>query len=340
MSETSEKLLYVISAKKELAWRSFKETFDYLYNIKMGLSEENTDKDEIKNKRLQAMRALDSLGHCDLDFSGDSSKWKVYAAPPVLVRLPCAGFPQAILAGARSPATIGQLSEACQSVGHHINLEVTEQFSELGLIPKRVAVQAEDVGELRAIGNLLKIPFIETPSAWSLLHFAASIDDYLATLEWSKEPELNWQSKTFDPISLQFQSIKETDCPLRLSQYSHPSRNTKFYYLWQDEKCAEIDRDWGRYAVLKALRRNVLIYDKCRFTMAVPASANLPRLLERALTLCSGYAAKYEKKSPRDRPQIQGFNLFSAVDPQIAEMTADKLGQRLLQQSLDYNIVR
>lgn len=332
MSENSEKLLYVISAKKELTWLSFKETFDYLYNFKIGLSEENTEKDEIKNKRLQAMRALDSLGHCDFDFSGDRSK--VYAAPPVLVRLPCAGFPQAILAGARSPATIEQLSEACQSVGHHIKLEVTEQSSELGLIPKRVALQAEDVGELRAIANSLEIPFIKTPSAWCVLHFAASIDDYLATLEWYNYTELNWQSKTFDPIYLQFRPIKETDCPIRLSQYSHPSRNTKIDYLWQDEKCAEIDRDWGRYAVLKALRQNVLIYDKRRFTMAVPASANLPRLLERALTLCSGYAAKY-KKMPRILPTIQGFNLFSAVPPQIAQMTAAKLGQTLLQQSLD-----
>ncbi|AFZ08876.1 hypothetical protein Osc7112_4581 [Oscillatoria nigro-viridis PCC 7112] len=331
MSETSEKLLYVISAKKEVAWLSFKETFDYLYNLETGAMEENTG---IKNKRLQTIRALNSLGHCDFDFSGDRSKSKVYAAPPVLVRLPCAGFPQAILAGARSPATIAQLSEACQSVGHHINLEVTEQSNELGLIPKRVAVQAEDVGELRAIGNLLKIPFIETPSAWSLLHFAASIYDYLATLEWSKEPELNWQSKTFDPISLQFQSIKETDGAIRLSEYTHPSRNTKVYYLWQDGMCAEIDLDWGRYAVLKALRRNVLIYDKRTFHMAVPASAKLPRLLERALTLCSGYAAKYEK-IPRVLPQIQGFNLFSAIPPQIAEMTAAKLGQTMLQQSLD-----
>ena len=333
MSETSEKLLYVISAKKELAWLSFKETFDYLYNLETGVKEKNTDKDGIKNKRLQAIRALDSLGHCDFNFSDDSSKNKVYAAPPVLVRLPCAGFPQAILTGARSPVTIKELSDACQSVGHHIKLEVTAQASESVLIPKRVAVEAEDVRELEAICNSLKIPFMETPSAWSLLHFSASIDDYLATIQWSKEPELNWQNKTFNPIYLQFESIKETDYPIRLTGYNHPSRNTKSYYLWQDERCTEIDLDWGRYAVLKALRRSVLIYDKCRFTMAVPASANLPRILERALTLCSGYAAKYEKM-PRVLPPIQGFNLFTAVPPQIAEMTAAKLGQTLLQQSL------
>lgn len=335
MFETSEKLLYIISAKKEVTWLSFKETFDYLYNLETGVREENTDKDGIKNKRFQVIRALDSLGHCDFNFSDDSSKSKAYAAPPLLVRLPSAGFPQAILAGARSPATIKQLSDACQSVGNHINIEIKEQASELVLIPKRVAVQAEDVRELEAIASSLSIPFIETPSAWSLLHFAASIDDYLATLKWSNDPELNWKRETFEPNLLQFKPPKETETNIRLSRYTNPSRNTKIYYFWQDGRCTQIDLDWGRYAIFKELRLNVLIYDKRRFTMAVPASAKLPRLLERVLTLCSGYtAAKYEKKLPSTSPPIQEFNLFTAVPPQIAEMTAAKLGQTLLQESL------
>lgn len=334
MSETSEKLLYIISAKKEVTWLFFKKTFDYLYNLETGVREENTDKDGIKNKRFQVIRALDSLGHCDFNFSDDSSKSKAYASPPLLVRLPSAGFPQAILAGARSPATIKQLSDACQSVGNHINIEIKEQASELVLIPKRVAVQAEDVRELEAIASSLSIPFLETPSAWSLLHFAASIDDYLTTLKGSNDPELNWNRQTFNPISLQFiEEIKETDINIRLSRYSHPSRNTKIYYLWQDGMGTEVDLDWGRYAILKARRLNVLIYDKRRFTMAVPVSAKLPRLLERVLTLCSGYTA-YVKKIPSTSPPIQEFNLFSAVPPQIAEMTAAKLGQTLLPQSL------
>ncbi|MBD1937661.1 hypothetical protein [Microcoleus sp. FACHB-68] len=330
MSESSDELVYVISAKQEMSWLAFKQGFDSLYTLHFAGNQ--LEKEELKSKRMATVRTLNALAHCEFDFTENYSK--VYAAPPVLVRLPSAGFPQAILAGSRSPTTIQQLSDACQSVGNHINIEIQEQASELGLIPKRVAVQAEDVRELQAIASSLSIPFIETPSAWSLLHFAASIDDYLATLKWANAPELNWKHQTFEPSSLQFKTIEKTDTNIRISRYSHPSRNTKTCYLWQDEMCTEIDIDWGRYAVLKALRRNVLIYDKCRFTMAVPASANLPRLLERALTLCSGYAATYVKKMPHD-PQIQGFNLFSAVPPQIAEMTAAKLGQTLLPQSLN-----
>ena len=324
-------MLYVISAKMEMSWVSFKEAFDYLYRLDATAS--SVELDGINYKRFQTVRALDSLGHCDFDYRDDGSK--VYAAPPVLVRLPCAGFPQAILAGARSPQTIQQLSTACKSIGNHIiNLEVTEQASELVLVPQRVAVQAEDVGELQAIANSLKIPFLETPSAWSLLHFAADIDNYLGTLQWYNSPELTWKRETFDLSCLQFRSSSSTagGQGVRLCRYSHPSRNTKICYLWQNGSCTQIDLDWGRYAILKVSGLNVLIYDKRRFIMAVPASAKLPRLLERALILCSGYAARYIENLPGDRPEIRGFTLFQAIPPQIAEITAAKLSQTLLLQ--------
>lgn len=317
-----------------MPWVSFKEAFDYLYKLHATTS--GVELDAINYKRFSTVRALDSLGHCDFDFSDDGSK--VYAAPPVLVRLPCAGFPQAILAGARSPQTTEKLSAACKHIGNYINVEIAEQLSESILVPVRVAVQAEDVGELEAIANSLGISFMETPSAWSLLHFAASIDDYLATLQWSTSPELTWKRQIFNPSSLQFRQNQETDTDIRLSKYRHPSRQTKIHYLWQAGRCTQIDPDWGRYAVLKAARLNILVYDQHRFMMAVPVDAKLPRLLERALTLCSGYVATFVQNLPFNHTGIRGFNLFRTIPPQIAEMTAAKLGQSLLLQSLDIKL--
>ncbi|MBW4496741.1 MAG: hypothetical protein KME26_27425 [Oscillatoria princeps RMCB-10] len=334
MSRDSDQLLYVISAKKEMSWASFKEAWDYLYRLQTPSGDLEQEESNYKNKLLRVRRALDSLGHCDFDFSDDGSK--VYAAPPVLVRLPCAGFPQAILAGARSPQTVQQLSDACQSVGGHVNLEVAEQPDKLVLVPKRVAVQAEEVRELEEIAKSLGIPFIETPSAWLLLNFSGSLDDYLATLKGSANSDLPWKRQTFDPRSLQFRQNQQTDIGIRLSQYSHPVRNTPLYYLWQDGQCAQIDRNWGRYAVLRAARVNVLVCDERRFLMAVPAGARLPHLLERALTLCSGYVATYTENLPAYSPEIRGWNLFRDIPPQIAEMTAAKLGQSLSRNFLTF----
>lgn len=358
MSSDNDELLYVISAKKEMPWASFKQAFNYLHNLH--LRGDNEEENNFKKIRLLTVYALDSLGHCEFNFADNNSK--VYVAPPVFVRLPCAGFPQAILAGARTPNTINRLTKACQSIGQHINIEVTEQRSELVLVPCRIAVQGEDVSELQEIASQLAINFIETPPAWLLLNFAASLEDYLADCQWSNESELNWKCQTFDPNILRFvpspSSMEDTSLMMvsniRLSQYQHPYRNTKIYYLWQEEKCTQVKRDWGQYAVIKAANIQVIIYDQRRFIMAVPVGAKLPRLIERALTLCSGYVPKFVEKLPLQKIilnssllkikgiagglNVTGFNLFRDVPPQIAEMTAAKLGQTLLLQPLDIKL--
>ncbi|MBD1929830.1 hypothetical protein H6F74_26875 [Trichocoleus sp. FACHB-90] len=335
MSRDSDQLLYVISAKKEMPWVSFKEVFNYLYTLKVAPAA--GDLNGINYKRFQTVRALDALGHCDFDFSEEGNK--VYAAPPVLVRLPCAGFPQAILAGARSPQSIHKLSEACKVIGSHINLHVSEQPNELVFVPVRVAVQAESTEELVMLADSLGISFDKQPGAWSLLHFAASLDDYLATRQWVARPELNLKRKDFDSTSLQFREPQNAATGIRLSKYTNPVRNVPVQFLWKDSLCTQIDGDWGRYVVLKLTGLSVLVYDERRFTMAVPASVPLPRLFERALVLCSGYAATFvpTKSMPRLNQKTSGFNLFRDIPPQIAEMTAARLGQSLLLQSLDIN---
>lgn len=325
--QRSDRLLYVISAKQEMSWKSFKKAFNDLYVLDLASGEEENQEINLKYERFQTVRAFSFLGHCDFDFNSNNSR--VYAAPPALVRLPCAGFPQAILAGWRSPQTIDQLSKACESVGPHINLEITEQPGEFMLVPVRVAVRVEEVGELEAIATRLKIPFIDTPPAWSILHFAGSLDDYLAKCQWRDEPELDWKSQTFDPVSWKWkkpEQVAAKESEICLKKYSHPSRQTEVYYLRQDGQCTEVDLDWGRYAVFKAKGQNVLVWDKGKFTIALPVRAKLPRLLERALALCSGFGPKTTELKGKN---AEKFNLFRDVPPQIAEIIAAKLAQTL-----------
>ena len=327
----SDRLLYVLSAKQEMNWTAFKSNFGSLYASIASVSD--LEKQSIKNKRLEVVRSLDSLGHCNFDFTGN----RVYVSPPALVRLPCAGFPQAVLAGARSPQTLEQIKDVCNALGKHINVEV-QSDNDLSLIPRRITVQVEDVEELRKIADSLKIHFKENPAAWEILNFSGSLQDYLATRKWSNAPELNWQRQTFNTNSLQFDSYQDTETNIRLSQYKNPKRNIQTYYFWRDGQSTEIDRDWGRYAVLSALHLNVLIYDKRKYMMIVPIGAELPCLLERALTLCSGYVPEYRDKIDclgKLLPKIRGFRLFQSIPSQVAEMTATKLNQTLIVQSLD-----
>ncbi|NJL89203.1 MAG: hypothetical protein HC916_04910 [Coleofasciculaceae cyanobacterium SM2_1_6] len=334
---SSDRLLYVLSAKQEMSWTAFKSAFSSLYTSIASVSD--LEKQDINNKRQKVVRSLQSLGHCEFDFTDN----RVYVAPPVLVRLPCAGFPQAILAGARSPQTLEQITGICNSLGNHIKVEI-EPDKALSLIPRRITVQVEDVEELRKIADSLKIHFKENPAAWEILNFSGSLQDYLATRKWSNDPELNWEKhQTFNTNSLLFQTSQYPDSIIRLRQYIHPTRNTQTHYfrrMGQNVKIehTEIDRDWGRYAVLSALHLNILVYDKRKFVMVVPSGAKLPCLLERALTLCSGYVPEYRDKIDslaKSLPKAKGFKLFHAIPPQIAEMTAAKLSQTLIIQSLD-----
>ena len=328
----SDRLLYVLSAKQEMNWTAFKSTFVSLYALIVSVSD--LEKQDIKNKRLEVVRrSLDSLGHCNFDFTGN----RVYVAPPTLVRLPCAGFPQAILAGARSPQTIEQIKDVCNALGNHIKVE-SQREDDLSLIPRRITVQVEDVEELRKIADSLKIHFKENPAAWEISNFSGSLQDYLPTRKWSSAPEINWQRQTFNTNSLHFDSPQDTETNIRLSQYKNLKSSTQTYHFWRDGQSTEIDRDWGRYAVLSAMHINILFYDNRKFMMAVPIGAKLPSLLERALTLCSGYVPEYRDKIDslaKLLPKVRSFSLFQAIPPQIAEMTATKLNQTLIIQSLD-----
>jgi hypothetical protein len=326
----SDRLLYVLSAKQEMSWTAFKSAFSSLYTLIANVSD--PEKQGIKNKRLEVVRSLESLGHCDFDFTSN----RVYVSPPTLVRLPCGGFPQAVLAGARSPQTLEQIKDICSSLGKHINVEI-QPDDDLSLVPRRITVQVEDVEELRKIATSLKIHFKENPAAWEILNFSGSLQDYLSTRKWSDAPEINWQRQTFNTNSLQFDSYQDSETIIRLSQYKNLKRNTQTYYFWRDGQSTEIDRDWGRYAVLSAIHLNVLIYDKRKYMMIVPIGAKLPYLLERALTLCSGYVPEYRDKIDslaKLLPKIRDFRIFHEIPSQVAEMTASKLNQTLIVQSL------
>lgn len=328
MLKSTDELLYVISIKKKISWEEFNKFLELLYNRHQN---GNFDENKIKNNRNKVVNFLQALGHCEFDFCDKNRK--VYAAPPVLVRLPLLDSAQAILAGARTPQTINKLRDSCQYFGEHIKVVITEQPEPI-LTPARICIQAKDVAELQEIANVLKIEFSDTPPAWSILHFAASLEDYLAPLKWEKMAELKTLKKgTFDPIYCKF-TESDTEVNTRLSEYKHPNTQQNIYYLWQEEKCAEVNRDWGRYVIFKELGINVIIYDKISCILAIPAGARPPKLLERALTLCSGYVPVYKPNLPDYKSEIRGFYLYRNIPPRMAEITAAKLGQTFSYQSL------
>jgi hypothetical protein len=328
----SERLLSVLSAKQEMSWAAWKKAFDYLSTTPTAT--EPFQIDSLRAERTDVLRALGALGHCDVEFD-ERGSGRVFVAPPVLARLPLAGLPQAVLAGSRTLQTVQQLVEACRNSGGEIKIEITAQLARLRLLPARVLVRAATPESLAQFAAAQNLEFDLQPAAWRILHFAGTLNEYLAGCP--AVGELNWARRDFTLETLQFRPAHATGADLRLSNYTDRVRNTTRCLFWQRGRARKVERAWGRYAMLQAAGLNVLIYDAQQLRFAVPVSAPLPRLLARGLALCSGYAAEFlpRQSLPYPHPEQRGFAVFQAVPPPIAELAADKMGQSLLPYSLN-----
>lgn len=319
-----DRLLYAISAKRELGWASFKKTFELL----CGQHLTKDDLQDMNFARYDTARGLDALGHVELDFG---STTRLYTAPPALALLPTSGLPEAILSGARSPNTIELLQAQVQKRGNTLQLDVRNQKEESQRFPARVAVTAETRDDLLSLAKEAGIAFQEEPASWKILNFAGSLSDYLAGIEWQRTDRLNWEEQQFNPQLLRF-STTPFDGEIQLIKYVHPSRQYPLHFLWRGVEAARVDPDWGRFAILSKAGRNVIHYERFAAILVLPATIQLPKLLARALCLCSGFVPRIISGSAvaGSPVNVPLFRLYVNVPPEFAQIVARKLDQMLI----------
>ncbi|MCI0627996.1 MAG: hypothetical protein L0387_41150 [Acidobacteria bacterium] len=315
-----DRLLYALSARRHMSWAAVKHAFDCLHET----DDDPNDGDSLRYRRGYTVRVLDSLGH--VEFDARPQQLRVIVTPPTIAVLPWRGLPTGVLTGARSPASVGQLSAAAKRFG--VLLDVHCQISDPQLHPSRISVVTEDLAHLTFFAREQGVHCTEFPAAWSLLHVAGSLDDYLGTLKPEGVGDLNWEREDFDPEALCFNVRLRQDKPL-LSRYTHPTRRTRLHVLHQAEMASPVDPDWGRFAILQAARRDVLTYGKNSSLFCVPATTPLPKLLERSLCLCSGWAPAVANGIVWPGSRVSSARVYQHIPVRLAETIADKLGQRL-----------
>lgn len=329
MSDRPDYLLYYISARRELPWETFKTAYDTL-QIEQA---DAVAHDALSYRRGRIARILDALGHCDIVFGEGGGK--VYAAPPVLARLPARGVCRAVLCGVRNPQTILDLKAACRALKCAVKVDTQNHGREVVCVPRRVVVEAESSELLAKLAKQVGIGYQDVPPAWGILQVAGSLQQYMAARSWSSEQEINWLRNDFHTQSLQF-SNRFTTQDNRLSRYGDPIRSGHIYYLWRGQERARVDVDWGRYALLNADNTYVLLYDARTMRLAVPSTVPLPRLYNRALVVCSGYTPfSIRKPAPSAQKTAPlSLDVFVSVPPDIAQLLATKLGQVLTEATL------
>lgn len=313
-----DSLLYVLSARREISWVVFKDIFDEL------AASAQLDYDDAPSARRLVLRNLDSLAHCDY-FSG-ANGIRIAATPTCLTRLPTQS-PKAVVSGARSPTSIDLIVKTAKRLS--IKTEVAEQQGEMAaLCPSTVELATDREDDFRNFCDQLGVLCCLVPPSWQIVQFSGTLRDVTRQLEWRAVSELDWVRMDFDPAQKYFRTIhKESRSDLRLTRYIDPKRNTYRYYVWDGLQCATIDLDWGRYFVLSRTGFNVLYFNVSTHTLMVPKTVPLPKLLARAVALCSGRLPQ-TVGGLKGRPGSE-FLSYQFVPESTAMLLADKLGQDL-----------
>ena len=321
MYSSGDILLFALSYKRKVSWPGFKRWFEEVHQREV-MEDRPGANEPAASVRWQTLRTLSCLGHIDLHFS--QGEIQIVVAPPVLAALPRRGIARAVLCGARSPATIETLRESATVVG--VDAVAGFPRDPNPYLPARVELLAKDPAHIHNVAAGMNLLYVDVPSARSLARVAASLQDYRLKLAWSEEAELNWRREDFDTGRLQFRPNVGETAQIRLSRYQNPATSIWHYRLWQNGEWAEVDPDWGRYAILALSSRNVLQYDPSSRRVRVPYGAPLPTLFARSFGLCSGHCSiQLEQVSPH---RLQRYYEFQDVPPSVFNSVATKLRQR------------
>jgi hypothetical protein len=314
VASAADKLLYVVSARSEMSWSSFKDSADAVHEQ----DRPPTDDGEhvVSAARRVVLASLDQLGHVTPQFGSGAAR--IFAEPPQLALLPVAGLPRAVLTGARSPQTVEAVRETSRAVGG-LRVTINDQRGTGPRGPQRIGLLAESVDLLSRCAAELGIRLSCLSS--EALSGAAGVSAYEEQLEWVEEPELEWPRWDLDIDQLAFTPRQSRD-DLRLSAYKSPTTGQFVHRLRRGRSAAPVDRVWGTWLYLRMAGREVISYDPARALFAVPAYLSLPRRVGRALTLASGYAPIVSREAP-------GLAVYCWVPRRLAREAAELLGQRL-----------
>lgn len=316
-----DRLLFAVTAAGGMNWREYTRAFHELCP--------GSDED-LALRRRSTLNALSGLAHCEIVTR--DGVLHLCPAPAALARLPLTGLPQAVLVGRRQPSTVGALKAACSSVNAYVEIQHEMLLLDgVAVQIQRIAVEAESPIVLSKFADDLGILYLDPEPAWALCTSSVSLEEIMHRLRWEERPHLDWKHTWFDPSLLHMRpafSAAENGSGLALWSYEHPYTRKRRFEVRDDNQAAPIERDWGRWAVLAATERQVVLFDDRRHLLAVPAGVPLPKLLGRALCLCSG-------RMPTEA-QIDGvrYQIYPAVPPSIAERVGLLLSQVLLPRNL------
>jgi hypothetical protein len=237
----------------------------------------------------------DYIGILDYDYETK----KIVLNPPQFIFIPAEKGRKVLLIGARDTTLIDTIISAAPK--YNLQAEIMRQFSsnERLLLPDIITIRAfthanDPYGEksIKAFANELNIKLTTDyfPQV-AMQDFSATIVDYENTLQETNDNDYDWARYIFNPETLDFDKNKMPtfDKSFSLVRYKL-NEYTYEFKLWKNNKCYKVDRNWGRFIILKQFQKEVILFDSINNKVAIPVSTPLPRLLAEAIMLLSGKA--------------------------------------------------
>jgi len=309
----ANELLFWLSARREGSWRQFRAAAEEIHSTDNEFDANETSRtgDDEFGLHQRLRLDLECLAHVEFFASSCEEGWRV--APPTLaVHTMPIGF-RAILCGARSPALCERVIRAGQTLS-------CERFDSLD-VPDVIRFVTNDISALSEMASQAGIRF-QLNAPFAMLSHIPPCDPPTSRRPQSEFPVgRDWRIREFDSVTFSWrttdrQRAKNADTGL----FEFQLYDRWNYFLRRAGKTFKLPRAVALYIRLSH-HRGLLRYDTQTRTLSLPGSCRPPRMLERALVLCSGFPPSFDPATVR--------LTYTDVPSEIAQFAAELLRQPL-----------
>jgi hypothetical protein len=306
----ANELLLWLSARGEGSWGQFRAAVDELHAGDENDTDASVDSEFSLHHRLR--QSLDCLGHVEFFAHECEHGWRV--APPILAARQMNSHFVGLLCGARSTELLNRINEftsGCQ-------VERTELLA----APDRVRVLADSSELLERLAEVVGV-YVQYDAPLAILMHIPRINSAPRDSVDEFPVGADWMIHEFDARKLRWREVRRADAQnAQRGLFRFRDRfQTRLYFTCRDSVTHKVGRGVGIYQALRAIRRGVLMYSRERPELQVPAICRPPRLLERALALCSGIPPIYDASNAQ--------LIYPEVPANIATLAAELLLQPL-----------
>lgn len=302
-------ILLWLSARRQGSWQQFRAAVEELHSGDGDTDAEDNDEFPLHQ---QLRLDLERLAHVEFFARDCEEGWRV--APPTFAAHAMPGGVRAVLCGARSPA----LRERVLRIGEKVGCETLDCHC----VPEVIRLVAPDTSTLADLAPQTGVYFqFDAPLA-ILSHLPACVPPSRGSKQAELPVGADWRIREFDATGLCWRRTDRRRVEIaRTGLFEFQHYQQWIYFLRRKGVTFKMGRGTALYALLSRSRRDLLRYCTAAQTFCLPAICRPPRLLERALVLCSGLPPTYNAAT--------AYLTYADVPPEIARLAAELLRQPL-----------